>query len=73
MGKAAQDGDAVALEEVQKAGRMIGLGMVSLLHLFNPEIIVIGGGVADGLGEKLLNPGAKPSSNMRLIQLTGRT
>ncbi len=56
VGKAANAGDAVALEEVQKAGRIIGLGIVSLLHLFNPEIIVIGGGVANGLGDLLLKP-----------------
>jgi glucokinase len=31
------------------------MGMVNLLHLFNPEIIVIGGGVTK-LGDKLFGP-----------------
>ena len=37
------------------AGRMIGLGMVTLLHLFNPEILVFGGGVSQ-LGDMLFVP-----------------
>lgn len=56
VGKAAKQGDAVALSVVQDAGRILGLGVVSLLHVFNPEILVIGGGVANGLGDLLLNP-----------------
>jgi glucokinase len=40
---------------VQRAGRLLGLGVVSLLHLFNPEILVIGGGVSK-TGELLFAP-----------------
>ena len=56
VGKAAVTGDRVALEVVHEAGRILGLGMVSLLHLFNPEILVFGGGVSDNLGELLFAP-----------------
>lgn len=55
VGQAAQAGDPLALEIVQRAGRLIGLGLTSLLHLFNPEIIVIGGGVSK-IGALLLDP-----------------
>lgn len=55
IGDAAHDGDALALEIVRYGGRMVGLGIVSLLHLFNPEIIVIGGGVSN-IGELLFEP-----------------
>jgi glucokinase len=55
VGQAAQQGDGVGLEIVRNAGRMVGLGMVSLLHLFNPEILVFGGGVS-GLGDLLFLP-----------------
>lgn len=56
VGKAALAGDALALSIVKEAGRILGLGMVSLLHLFNPEILVFGGSVSDNLGELLLAP-----------------
>ncbi len=55
VGRAAQEGDRLALDIVREGGRMVGLGIVSLLHLFNPEIIVMGGGVSN-LGELLFAP-----------------
>lgn len=55
VGRSAQQGDSLGLEIVRNAGRMVGLGMVSLLHLFNPEILVFGGGVS-GLGDLLFLP-----------------
>ena len=55
VGQAVAKGDALALDAVREAGRMIGLGMVSLLHLFNPEILVFGGGVSN-IGEPLFAP-----------------
>lgn len=55
VGKAAQDGDPLALAIVQRSARLIGLGMVNLLHLFNPQILVIGGGVSN-LGDLLFVP-----------------
>lgn len=56
VGQAAQNGDALALEIVQEGGHMLGLGIVTFLHLFNPEVVVIGGGVAINLGELLFTP-----------------
>lgn len=55
VGQAAHQGDALALDIVQRAGHVIGLGLTSLLHLFNPEIIVIGGGVSQ-IGDLLFQP-----------------
>jgi glucokinase len=40
-------GDALAREMVEYCGFCVGLGIVSLLHLFNPEVVVIGGGVSN--------------------------
>ena len=55
VGMAAAAGDQLAIDALACAGRIIGLGIVSLLHLFNPEVIVIGGGVAK-TGELLFAP-----------------
>jgi len=55
VGHAALAGDALALEVVAQAGRWLGLGLLNLLHLFNPAAIVIGGS-ASKLGDLLLDP-----------------
>lgn len=55
IGQAAKAGDKLALEIVQRSGRILGYGVTSLLHIFNPEIIVFGGGVSQ-LGDLLFNP-----------------
>lgn len=56
VGQAAKAGDALGRRLIHRAGWMIGLGIVGMLHAFNPEIIVIGGGVAKGTGELLFTP-----------------
>jgi glucokinase len=55
VGDAAQAGDKLAVELIGRAGFMIGLGIVSLLHLFNPQIIVVGGSVTK-TGDLLFKP-----------------
>lgn len=54
--EAARQSDQVGLRVITRAGKIIGLCVVSLLHLFNPEIVIIGGGVAEGAGDLLLTP-----------------
>jgi len=55
VGLAARQGDPLALEVVRRAAFVIGLGLASLVHVFNPEIIVVGGGVSL-LGDLLFDP-----------------
>ncbi len=55
VGTAAQDGDPLALETVLRAGRLVGYAIASMMHLFNPTIFVIGGGVST-LGDLLFDP-----------------
>jgi glucokinase len=55
VGEAAAAGDAFALSVVEQAGRWLGLGLVNLVHLFNPQVIVIGGSVVN-LGELIFAP-----------------
>ncbi len=51
----AYDGDAGALETLALIGTRLGVGIASLINIFNPEIVVVGGGVI-GAGEFLLAP-----------------
>lgn len=55
VGLAAADGDPMATELIAESGRLVGLGIVSLMHLFNPEIVVVGGGVTK-TGDLLFEP-----------------
>lgn len=55
VGEAALAGDPLAREVVAQAGHWLGLGLVNLLHLFNPAAVVIGGS-ASKLGDLLLDP-----------------
>ena len=55
VGEAALAGDSLALECVREAGTWLGLGLVNLLHLFNPAAIVLGGSVMK-LGNLMLDP-----------------
>jgi glucokinase len=51
----AQAGDKAALEAVQELARWLGVGLANVTNIFDPEMIVVGGGVGD-LGELLLAP-----------------
>jgi glucokinase len=45
----ARRGDRVALEIFETAGRYLGVAVASFINTFNPEMVVIGGGVAAAL------------------------
>lgn len=55
IGHAAQQGDAFARSLFREAGEHLGYGLASLLHLYNPSIVVIGGGVSF-VGELFFEP-----------------
>lgn len=55
VGAAAVAGDRFALQIVREAGQHLGVGLIALLHLFNPQAVVLGGSVSL-LGDLLLNP-----------------
>lgn len=46
IGDTANDGDPLALDIVKRGGSIVGMGIVNLLHIFNPEVVIIGGGVS---------------------------
>ena len=52
---AAQAGDSLAQEVVSRAAMYLGIGLASLVNIFNPEMIVIGGSVSK-MGSMLFDP-----------------
>lgn len=52
---AAEQGDPLAREALARAGRYLGRAIADFLHLFNPQIIIIGGGVSRS-GKYLFEP-----------------
>ncbi|MDA1082003.1 MAG: ROK family protein [Gemmatimonadetes bacterium] len=52
---AARNGDALAIEVVRDTARYLGAGIANLLNIFNPEVVVLAGGVT-GAGAQLLAP-----------------
>jgi glucokinase len=56
--QAAQEGDELAIELLAELGRWVGEGSASVAALLDPELIVIGGGVA-AAGDLVLAPARK--------------
>lgn len=55
VAEAASAGDELASEIFQEVGSTLGLAASWLINLFNPEVLLVGGGVAEA-GELLLGP-----------------
>ena len=55
VGRAAAQGDCLAISNLAYAGRILGLAIVTAVLLFNPAIVVVGGGVSK-TGELLFAP-----------------
>ncbi len=53
--KMAEAGNPKALKVYETAGRMLGVGLTSAIHLLNPGIVIFSGGVA-GAGDLLMKP-----------------
>jgi len=52
---AAQRGDRLAGELIRQTGFYLGVGLTNLVNIFNPELIIVGGGLSN-MGEWLLKP-----------------
>ncbi|HEY2814208.1 MAG TPA: ROK family protein [Acidimicrobiales bacterium] len=55
VARAAQEGDAEALEVFRQFGWWAALGIANLVNLLDPEIVVVGGGLVEA-GELVLTP-----------------
>jgi glucokinase len=55
VSEAAQYGDPMAIQVLGDVGRRLGEGIAGLVNVLDPEVVVVGGGVAD-VGDALLDP-----------------
>ncbi|MFQ5886603.1 MAG: ROK family protein, partial [Anaerolineae bacterium] len=55
VAQAAQEGDPLANSIFKEAGFYIGLGITNLLHILNPQLVILGGGVSKA-GDLIFDP-----------------
>ena len=58
ISEAAKQGDELAKELISRLGYYLGVGLANVVNIFNPELILIGGGIAK-MGGLLLKPAIK--------------
>ncbi len=55
LAKAIAKGDKMVSEVIDRAGYYLALGIANLANVLNPELVVLGGGVVEALGESFVN------------------
>jgi glucokinase len=68
---AARRGDKLAADLIAEAAKYLGIGLANLVNIFNPELIVIGGGLSK-MGDMLLKT-ARRELKERAFQLPAQT
>ena len=53
--EAAVAGDALSREVVEETGRLLGIAITSIVHIFNPDVVILHGGLVNA-GEMLFEP-----------------
>ena len=71
IGIAARNGDKLASEVISDIATYLGVGMVNLVNIFNPEVLAVAGGVAK-LGDLLMEP-ARRIVKERAFPISART
>lgn len=70
--RAVRAGDPLALEVVVEVGRWLGVGLASLVNVFDPAIVLVGGGAGEALQQWLL-PAARSAMTPRVLGNRRRT
>ena len=68
VSKAALDGDPTAAAVIDDAGRALGAALGNFVNIFNPDMIVIGGGLAE-IGDRLIDPALESMERYALTDL----
>ena len=64
---AAEQGEAEAAEIIAAAGRYLGIGLASLVNVFNPQAIVLGGGLTN-MGDAIMGPAVETARTRSFAQ-----
>ncbi len=70
ISEAANDGDALAKEVLEETAMWVGIGVANLIQLYNPQVLIIGGGIANA-GDMLFSA-IQRTVNWR-AKMVGRT
>ncbi|MEA2129520.1 MAG: glucokinase [Solirubrobacteraceae bacterium] len=70
--EAAREGHAGALAAIELLGRRLGVGIANAINTFDPDVVVIGGGVSRA-GELLLGPAREEARRFTLTGVGTRT
>lgn len=70
--RAAADGDALATEVIEEAGRWLGIGIASLVNALDPALVLVGGGAGQAMQSWLL-PAARRAAEPRILGHRRRT
>jgi glucokinase len=70
---AARAGDATAVEVLRVYGERVGVGIANLLVTFDPDEVVIGGGIGGAAGDLVLGPAEQAARRLALPGVGTRT
>ena len=70
LGRAWTAGDAVVSRVVDEAAGYLALGIASIANCVNPELVVFGGGVVEGLGDRFLELIARKLRGQEMVTAT---
>jgi glucokinase len=54
LAEAYREGDKVVTEVIHDACEYIGIGAANLINIFNPQAVILGGGLIEALGDRML-------------------
>jgi glucokinase len=77
VSEAADRGDPAAAVILERARRAVAVAVVSIVNVFGPDVVILGGGITLAWGERLLGPAREavtatafriPGQRVRIVQ-----
>jgi len=54
LSRAFLDGDPLVIREMKREAKYLGMGVANLINLFSPQMVILGGGVVEAMGDWLI-------------------